>query len=100
MTDGDGNLVMPSRGAFEAAKLDALVLTHETLSALASGNITFEKAIADFESMRDRLSDDSDSSPFDALRFGDADYMQAGDNAPLQMLLDDAIEKLQEASAR
>ena len=50
--------------------------------------------------MREGLSDDSDSSPFDNLRFGDADYLQAGDNAPLQMLLDAAIEKLQEASAK
>ena len=100
VTDDDGNLVMPSRGAFEAAKLDALVLTHETLSALASGNITFEKAIADFEQMYERLSDDSDISPFDNLRFGGVDYMQAGEDEPLRMMFEDALEKLREAAEK
>ncbi len=90
-----GDVVMPSRGAFGAAKLDALVLTHSTLSSLAKGDITIEKAISDFELMRDRLSDDSDVSPFDNLMFGDADYMQSGDNLPLSMLLENAIERLQ-----
>ena len=98
--DNDGNVVMPSRGEFEAARLDALVLTHSTLSALGSGNITIEKAIADFEAMRDKLEEDSDVSPFDSLRFGDADYMQAGDNAPLRMMFDEAIDKLKEAAER
>ena len=98
--DDDGNVVMPSRGAFEAARLDALVLTHPTLSALASGDITIEKAISDMESMRERLSEDSDESPFDNLRFGDADYMQSGDNEPLRMMLETAIEKLQEAAEK
>ena len=50
--------------------------------------------------MRDKLSEDSMDSPFDNLRFGDADYMQAGDSEPLRMLLDAAIEKLQEAAER
>ena len=99
-TDEDGNTVMPSRGDFEASRLDALVLTHPTLSALASGNITLEKAIADFESMYERLSEDSDSSPFDNLRFGDVDYMQAGENAPLRMMFEAAIEKLREAAEK
>lgn len=98
--DMDGNVVMPSRGEFEAARLDALVLTHSTLSALGTGNITIEKAIADFELMRERLEDDSDVSPFDGLRFGYADYMQSGDNAPLRMMFDVAIEKLREAAER
>ena len=98
--DDDGNVTMPSRGAFEAARLDALVLTHATLSSLAAGNITLEKALADFESMRDRLADDSDVSPFDDLHFGDADYMQAGDDLPLRMLFDDAIDKLQDAAVK
>ena len=99
-TDESGTVVMPSRSAFEAARLDALVLTHSTLSMLASGDITIEKAISDFESMRDMLSEDSDVSPFDSLRFGDADYMQAGDDQPLKMMLDDAIEKLQAAAEK
>ena len=98
--DGDGEVVMPSRGEFEAARLDALVLTHRVLSSLLSGDITIEKAISDFESMRDGLADDADISPFDRLRFGDADYMQAGENGPLRMLFDAAIEKLQEAAEK
>jgi serine/threonine protein kinase len=99
-TDDNGGVIMPSRGAFEAARLDALVLTQPTLSALAAGNITIEKAIADFEQMNERLSDDSDISPFDNLRFGDADYMQAGESEPLRMMLDNAIEKLKEAAEK
>ena len=87
-------------GEFEAARLDALVLTHRVLSSLSSGDITIEKAISDFESMRDGLADDADISPFDRLRFGDADYMQAGENGPLRMLFDAAIEKLQEAAEK
>jgi hypothetical protein len=98
--DESGAIVMPSRGAFEAARLDALVLTHSTLSMLASGDITIEKAISDFESMRDMLAEDSDVSPFDSLRFGDDDYMQTGDDLPLRMMFDDAIEKLQNAAEK
>jgi serine/threonine protein kinase len=98
--DESGTIVMPSRSAFEAARLDALVLTHDTLSALASGNITFEKAIADFEQMHERLSDDSDISPFYNLRFGDVDYIQAGDDQPLRMMFETAIEKLREAAEK
>ena len=96
----DGDVVMPSRGAFEAARLDALVLTHSTLSSLASGDITIEKAIADFETIRAQLEEDSTVSPFDNVRFGDVDYMQAGDDQPLKMMLDDAIEKLQAAAEK
>ncbi len=99
-TDESGTVVMPSRSAFEAARLDALVLTHSTLSSLASGAITIEKAIADFEAMRDQLDEDSTVSPFDNIRFGDFDYMQAGDDQPLRMMLDDAIEKLQNAAEK
>ena len=93
-------VIMPSRSAFESARLDALVLTHSTLSMLASGDITIEKAISDFESMRDMLAEDSDVSPFDSLRFGDDDYMQAGDDQPLRMMFDDAIEKLHNAAEK
>ena len=99
-TDESGTVIMPARSAFEAARLDALVLTHSTLSMLASGDITIEKAISDFEAMRDMLSEDSDVSPFDSLRFGDDDYMQAGDDQPLRMMFDDAIEKLQNAAEK
>ncbi len=98
--DDEGNTVMPSRGAFEAAKLDALVLTHATLSALGAGNITIEKAISDFERMREGLSEDSDVSPFDRLKFGDVDYMQNGDSLPLAIMFDAALEKLQQAAEK
>ena len=98
--DDSGDLIMPSRNAFEAARLDALVLTHPILASLISGDITIEKAKTDLELMRERLDDDSVDSPFDNLRFGDTDYIQAGDNESLRMLLDNAIEKLQEAAER
>ena len=91
-------VVHPSQD--EAARLDALVLTHPILASLISGDITIEKAKTDLELMRERLDDDSVDSPFDNLRFGDADYIQAGDNESLRMLLDNAIEKLQEAAER
>ena len=98
--DDNGDVTMPSRGAFEVARLDALVLTHPTLSSLASGNITLEKAIADFETIRDKLEEDSTMSPFDNVRFGDVDYMQAGDDRPLRMMFEAAIEKLREAAEK
>ena len=98
--DENDEVVMPSRSSFEAARLDALVLTQGTLSALGSGGITFEKAISDLERMRRRLEDDADTSLFDDLHFGDAYYQQSGENQPLRMLLESAIEKLQEAAER
>ena len=98
--DDDGDVVMPARVAFEVARLDALVLTHSTLSSLASGDITLEKAIADFETIRDQLEEDSTVSPFDNVRFGDVDYMQAGDDQPLRMMFDGALEKLREAAEK
>ena len=100
-TDDDGDVIMPSRGAFEAARLDALVWTHPTLVALATGDITIEKAIADFESMRDAVADDDNFSPLEeGLHFGDVDYMKQGDDLPLRMMFDDAIEKLQSAAEK
>ena len=99
--DDDGEVVMPSRSAFEAARLDALVWTHPTLAALATGNITIEKAIADFESMRDAVANDDNFSPLDeGLHFGDVDYTKQGDDLPLRMMFDDAIEKLQNAAEK
>ena len=98
LSDERGRVVMYSRSQFEAARVDALVLTHPILSGLASGNITIEKAIADFERFRDGFDPDSDSTPLDTLRFGDADYMQVGENEPLQKLFDIAIERLKAAA--
>lgn len=97
-SDDNGNVVMYSRAQFEAARVDALVLTQPVLSGLASGNITIEKAIDDFERFRDGLDPDSDSTPFDSLRFGEEEYMQVGENEPLRKLLDIAIERLKAAA--
>lgn len=97
-SDENGNVVMYSRPQFEAARVDALVLTHPILSGLSSGNITIEKAIADFERLREGFDSDSGTTPLDVLRFGDADYMQLGESEPLQMLLDLAIERLKAAA--
>ena len=44
--------------------------------------------------------EDSDISPFDNLRFGDADSMQAGDDQPLRMMFEAALEKLQDAAEK
>ncbi len=93
-SDANGNVLMPSRAQFAAAKVDALVLTQDVLSALQMGHATIEKTIADLERLRDRLDEDSDNSPFDSLEFGGEPYMQLGENKPLQMLLDGAIERL------
>jgi len=99
--DDAGDVVMPSRGAFEAARLDALVWTHPTLAALAAGDITIEKAISDFEAMRDAVSGDDNVSPLEAgLHFGDVDYYRQGDDLALTIMFDDAIEKLHEAAER
>lgn len=93
-TDDNGRVTMFSRAQFEAARVDALVLTHQVLSGLATGGITIEKAIADFERFRDGLDPDSDTTPLDSLSFGGNDWIQIGENEPLQMLLSRAIEKL------
>ncbi len=96
-TDDSGEVVMYSRSQFEAARIDALVLTHDTLSGLASGDITLEKAIADFEKMEELLDDEI---LFDDISFGGNGYMQFGESGPLKMLLERAIEKLREAAEK
>ena len=98
--DDDGNVKMPSRAQFEAARVDALVLSQPVLSRLESGDIPIERAIADFEKICEMLDEDSQASPFDGLRFGDADYMQFGENEPLKVLFERAIEKLREVAER
>ena len=90
-TDAANNVVMYSRSQFEAARVDALVLTHDTLSGLGSGDITLEKAISDFEKMAEMLDDDS---LFDNVSFGGLFWSQFGEDGPLKMLLQRAIEKL------
>lgn len=96
-TDDEGEVVMYSRSQFEAARVDALVLTRETLSGLGSGGITLEKAIADFKKMAEMLKDDI---LFGNISFGGIGYIQFGDSGPLRMLLERAIEKLKEASEK
>ena len=97
-SDENGNVTMYSRSQFEAAMVDALVLTQPTLSALSSGSITYEKAIADFERFSEQLNEDSETNPLDNLSFGGSDYMQFGESEPLKVLIDNAIEKLKTAS--
>lgn len=97
-TAADGRVSMFSRSQFEAARIDALVLTHPTLSGLAAGSITIEKAIENFERYRDELEQDSDTSPFDSLPLVSDEYMQIGENEPLKMLFDIAIERLKKAA--
>lgn len=95
--DGEGEVVMPSRGEFANSRLDALVLTQPVLSSLRAGDITYETAIADLERMVEQLSENGDESPFDGkLWIGDEVlYSQYGDNQSLRMLLAQAIEKLE-----
>ena len=89
-----GRMLMPSRSQFEAARLDALVLTYGTLEALRLGKVTLESAIGRLEAMRESVRDDSDVTPFDGLAIGGGEYMQLGENDALRMLLSKAIEKL------
>ena len=96
--DDDGNTIMPSRQQFEAARIDALVLTHGTLSALENGSITIETAIEEFERINSLLDEDSQVSPFDDLKFGDEQYMQFGETEPLRMLMQLAIDRLKTAA--
>ena len=57
-----------------------------------------QKAIADFEAIKEKLDDEFDNSPFDNLQFGGVDWMQFGDTEPLRMLFGLAIEKLKTAA--
>ena len=99
-TDAGGAVVMPSRREFEAARVDALVLTQNTMSSLEAGSITVEKAIEDFENLLASLDDDAVRSPFDNLSFGDMQYMQFGETEPLRILLQRAIDRLRAAAER
>ena len=94
--DEDGRVVMPSRSQFEAARLDALVLTYGTMEGLRTGRITPDSAIRELEGLREGIAADSEISPFDRLAIGGGEFSQVGENEPLVMLLDQAIEKLRE----
>ena len=96
-----GVLVMPSRQKFEAAKIDALVLTHDVFYGLKSGNISLESAILDFEKMAECFSDDSEDelAPFNKLSFDDSEYTPVGDTRALSLLFEAAIRRMRELSA-
>ena len=95
--DDDGNTLMPSRQQFEAARVDALVLTHGIISSMESGGITIEKAIEELERLHSLMEED-DSQVFDDLKFGDEQYMQLGEPVPLKILFERAVEKLKAAA--
>lgn len=93
-SDDEGNLVMPSRAQFEAARIDALVLLQPVFSGLATGDITIERAIEELEKLSLQLEEGSETDPFDGLHFGGNDYMQFGESAPLKILVDRAVDRL------
>ena len=87
---------MPSRGQFKMAQIDAWVLTHDIFADLKSGKITREKAIEMLRQLAKRVSE-GDTSLFDAVG-SDVDssysYMQTGDDAILEYLLNAAVSNL------
>ena len=93
-TNEKGDVVMPSRADFAVARDDAFILTRTILSGLQTGTLTVEKAAERLEHLRDALDEDAEESPFDAVEFAGEPYLQNGDNLPLQMLLDGAVERL------
>lgn len=95
-----GVLMMPSRQKFEAAKVDALVLTHDIFYGLKTGNISLESAIVEFEKMQECFSEDSDDelAPFNKLSFDDAEYTPVGDTRALNLLFGSAIRRMREYS--
>lgn len=93
-TNEKGDVVMPSRADFAVARDDAFILTRTILSGLQMGTLTVEKAAERLEHLRDALDEDAEESPFDAVEFAGEPYLQNGDNLPLQMLLDGAVERL------
>ena len=95
VVDKNGKMLMPSRAQFESARVDALVLTYDTLEALRAGRLTIGTAVRKLEDLCKGLSEDSDTSPFDRLTIGGEDYSQVGEDEPLVILLERAIERLQ-----
>ena len=92
--DANQNLIMPSRSELSAARIDLLVITHDILAGLNSGNITVEKAIADLERLQERFAPDTDS-PFDRWPEG---YLQVGNDETTHWLLERGLERLRELS--
>ena len=94
--DDNGDVIMPSRSQFEAARLDALVLTYSTLDGLRAGRLTLDSAIREFEGLRDSIAADTENSPFDRLAIGGGEFSQVGEIDPLVKLLNQAIDRLRE----
>ena len=97
----NGVLEMPSRQKFEAAKVDALVLTHDIFYGLKAGNISLESAIGEFEKMQECFAEDSEDelAPFNKLSFDDAEYTPVGDTRALNILFGSAVRRMRELSA-
>ena len=85
---------MPSRLQLEAARVDALVLTHQVLSEARAGRISLEAAVQRLEEMRNALVEDGGATSFDTVPAGDGAYMQVGDDDVLRWLFDRALERL------
>jgi len=97
-TDAAGRIIY-SRAQYEAAKLDALVLTHSVFAAMREGKLSLETAAARLDAIVDQLSDDSFVSPFDAIPVGDDVYNQVGETEPLRQLLGQAAQRMRELAA-
>ena len=93
-----GRLVMPSRQMFEAARVDALVLTHDIFYGLKAGTVSHESAIREFESMEECFQEDSDRelAPFNKLSFDDSEYTPVGDVRALEILFERAVRRMHE----
>lgn len=98
--DVNGDLVMPSREQFILARDDAYVLLRSFFAGLQAGTLTLEEAIARLERMSETLNDETDNSLFDTVQFGGGPYVQIGENRPLQILLEGAIERLRELAEK
>ena len=92
--DANRNLIMPSRSELSAARIDLLVITHDILSGLNSGNVTVEKAIADLDQLQERFAPDADR-PFDRWPEG---YLQVGNDETTHWLLERGLERLRDLS--
>ena len=92
--DANGNIVMPSQEQFEAARMDALVLTYQIFSDLRSGKASALSVIGNLEMLRDGIKEKSGESFFERMTIGAGEYMQLGEDKPLVMLLDRAIARL------
>lgn len=96
-TSDDGR-TMPSRTEFEAALVDALVLTRDLFSGMKSGGLSRELAVRQLAKWRENLL--TGDSPFDSLNFGEGAYSQVGEDEALGILLDRAVRALTDGRDR